>query len=155
MRIKKIAPVTPANGDIENSYGTSQENTYSQEYINGLQPYEVWNGSATSVSNLDLTQYKYIEVLFKSNDNFFNSLKVKVPTTATFSVKLALCNSYLGNDLSTATYIYFKYGLAIMTETGITIQSNAEIPINKTDSAIHWQGGASTLLYITSILGYK
>lgn len=35
MRIKKIAPVTPANGNIENSYGTSQENTYSQEYING------------------------------------------------------------------------------------------------------------------------
>lgn len=34
MRIKKIAPVTPANGNIENSYGTSQENTYSQEYIN-------------------------------------------------------------------------------------------------------------------------
>lgn len=33
-QIKKIAPVTPANGNIENSYGTSQENTYSQEYIN-------------------------------------------------------------------------------------------------------------------------
>ena len=35
MRIKKIAPVTPANGNIENNYGTSQSNTYSQEYING------------------------------------------------------------------------------------------------------------------------
>ena len=35
MRIRKKAPVTPANGNIENSYGTSQTNTYSQEYING------------------------------------------------------------------------------------------------------------------------
>lgn len=34
MRIKKIAPVTPANGNIENSYGTSQTNGYSQEYLN-------------------------------------------------------------------------------------------------------------------------
>ena len=34
MRIKKIAPVTPANGNIENSYGTSQTDTYSQEYVN-------------------------------------------------------------------------------------------------------------------------
>ena len=34
MRIKKIAPVTPANGNIKNSYGTSQTDTYSQEYLN-------------------------------------------------------------------------------------------------------------------------
>ena len=35
MRIKKIAPETPANGNIENTHGTSQTDTYSQEYING------------------------------------------------------------------------------------------------------------------------
>ena len=34
MRIKKIAPVTPANGNISNQYGTSQTDTYSQEYLN-------------------------------------------------------------------------------------------------------------------------
>jgi hypothetical protein len=34
MKIRKIAPVTPANGNIENTYGTSQVDTYSQEYIN-------------------------------------------------------------------------------------------------------------------------
>lgn len=33
-QIKKIAPVTPANGNIKNSYGTSQTDTYSQEYLN-------------------------------------------------------------------------------------------------------------------------
>lgn len=34
MRIKKISPVTPANGNIENQYGTSQTNAYSEKYIN-------------------------------------------------------------------------------------------------------------------------
>ena len=34
MRIKKIAPVTPANGNISNQYGTSQTDTYSQEFQN-------------------------------------------------------------------------------------------------------------------------
>lgn len=39
MRIKKIAPVTPANGNIENTYETSQTNGYSQEYINKFTDY--------------------------------------------------------------------------------------------------------------------
>ena len=30
MRIKKISPTTPANGNIENQYGTSQTNAYSE-----------------------------------------------------------------------------------------------------------------------------
>ena len=34
MRIKKISPTTPANGNIENQYGTSQTNAYSEEYAN-------------------------------------------------------------------------------------------------------------------------
>lgn len=44
MRIKKIAPVTPANGNIKNSYGTSQTDTYSQEYINDV-TYEIVTGN--------------------------------------------------------------------------------------------------------------
>lgn len=34
MRIKKISPTTPSNGNIENQYGTSQTNAYSEEYVN-------------------------------------------------------------------------------------------------------------------------
>lgn len=52
MRIKKIAPVTPANGNIENSYGTSQTDTYSQEYINGkLKCTKIWEGTAYQVDD--------------------------------------------------------------------------------------------------------
>ena len=38
-QIKKIAPVTPANGNISNQYGTSQTDTYSQDYINKFTDY--------------------------------------------------------------------------------------------------------------------
>ena len=38
MRIKKISPTTPANGNIENQYGTSQTNAYSEAYINSAIP---------------------------------------------------------------------------------------------------------------------
>lgn len=38
-QIKKIAPVTPPNGLLENTYGTSQTNGYAQEYINSFTNY--------------------------------------------------------------------------------------------------------------------
>lgn len=37
-QIKKISPTTPANGNIENQYGTSQTNAYSEAYINSAIP---------------------------------------------------------------------------------------------------------------------
>ena len=52
MRIKKIAPETPANGNIENTHGTSQTDTYSQEYINGI---------IESGSNANGNYIKYID----------------------------------------------------------------------------------------------
>ena len=39
MRIKKIAPVTPANGILSNQYGTSNKDGYTQEYINKVTDY--------------------------------------------------------------------------------------------------------------------
>lgn len=47
-QIKKIAPVTPANGNIKNNYGTSQTDTYSQEYINNNNTicHKIWEGTA-------------------------------------------------------------------------------------------------------------
>ena len=61
MRIKKIAPTTPANGNIENSYGTSQTDTYSQEYINGKindQSSNIINVSYTDFLSCSLSDWK-------------------------------------------------------------------------------------------------
>jgi hypothetical protein len=51
MRIKKISPTTPANGNIENQYGTSQTNAYSEEYVNG-QIGNLSNLTTTAKSNV-------------------------------------------------------------------------------------------------------
>ena len=38
-KIKKIAPVTPANGILSNQYGTSDKDGYTQEYMNKVTDY--------------------------------------------------------------------------------------------------------------------
>lgn len=50
MRIKKISPTTPANGNIENQYGTSQTNAYSEEYVNSKLA-EKLDATATAVNS--------------------------------------------------------------------------------------------------------
>ena len=113
----------------------------------------LWTGRATSV-DIDLTGYSLIEVIFCSNDNFYNSLKVPV-SGSTFSRALALCNSYLSDPMSSGGMLYLKYGKATLTQSGITIKSNVEVAISNTASQIKWSGSGNTLLYITTIIGYK
>ena len=47
MRIKKIAPVTPANGILSNTYGASDKDGYTQEYINS----KLESGNWTLIDN--------------------------------------------------------------------------------------------------------
>lgn len=131
---------------IEPSINVDKEVWYSK-------PKVLWSGKATSV-NVDLTGYSFIEVIFCSNDNFYNSLKVPV-SGSTFSRSLALCNSFLTDPLSSSGSLYLKYGKAILTQSGITIKANVEVAITNTASQIKWQGASNTLLYITNIIGYK
>lgn len=113
----------------------------------------LWSGRSTEVS-VDLTGYSFIEVIFCSNDNFYNSLKVPV-SGSTFSRALALCNSYLSDPMSSGGSLYLKYGKATLTQSGVTIKANVEVQITDTASQIRWQGASNTLLYITTIIGYK
>ena len=86
MRIKKIAPTTPANGNIENSYGTSQTDTYSQEYINNIHLTELLGSTGlTQESSYQLsdniTNYKYIMVVLSTNSMFQNSTRQYIPVS--------------------------------------------------------------------------
>jgi hypothetical protein len=86
-QIKKIAPVTPANGNIENTYGTSQENTYAQSYINTAL------NSKLDSSTIDVdTNYVKIENLIicygevssgSVSANSGKDLSINLPTTYT------------------------------------------------------------------------
>ena len=116
-------------------------------------PKVLWSGKATSV-DIDLRGYSFIEVIFCSNDNFYNSLKVPV-SGSTFSRDLALCNNWLTDPMVSSGHLYLKYGKAILTQSGITIKSNVEVDITNTASQIKWQSATNTLLYITTIIGYK
>lgn len=118
-----------------------------------IMPKVLWTGKATSV-DIDLTGYSFIEVIFCSNDNFYNSLKVPV-SGSTFSRALALCNNYLSDPMSSSGMLYLKYGKATLTQSGITIKSNVEVAISNTAGQIKWSGSGNTLLYITTIIGYK
>ena len=67
-QIKKIAPVTPPNGLLENTYGTSQENGYSQAYINKFTDYSTTEQVIGKWGSKPLYR-KVIEITSPSNSN--------------------------------------------------------------------------------------
>ena len=103
MRIKKIAPVTPANGNIENSYGTSQTDTYSQEYINNI-PKVLWTNTdlATNfvgqkITNLaeDIENFKYYEIIYLlATDSDWTLSSGKIPVGRKGVISLTYITAY-------------------------------------------------------------
>lgn len=146
IQLEEGSTATSYEPYVEQSINVDEEEWY-------VKPRVLWSGRATSV-NIDLTGYSFIEVIFCSNDNFYNSLKVPV-SGSTFSRDLALCNNYLSDPMESSGMLYLKYGKATLTQSGITIKSNVEVAISNTASQIKWQGATNTLLYITTIIGYK
>lgn len=70
MRIKKISPTTPANGNIENQYGTSQTNAYSEAYANNT--FATKDTATTSTNGLMSASDK---TLLNNNANYYASEK--------------------------------------------------------------------------------
>ena len=113
MRIKKIAPETPANGNIENSYGTSQTDTYSQEYINGktLGTSLYSNASGTHeafILSEDIKHFREVEITFgrSSWTNMKQKLRVVPQQSGTTPIGLiALYPTTDGNSLVLASAV--------------------------------------------------
>lgn len=95
MRIKKISPTTPANGNIENQYGTSQTNAYSEAYIN----------SAIPTKTSDLT-----------NDSNFAT--TDVATTSTNGLMSATDKINLNNAIFSMPSITYSTNWNNVTTTG-------------------------------------
>jgi hypothetical protein len=146
IQLEQGSTATTYEPYIEKSINVDEEEWYSK-------PKVLWSGKETSVS-VDLRGYSFIEVIFCSNDNYYNSLKVSVERD-TFTRILGLCNNYLSYPMGTNGVMYLKYGKAVLTQSGITIQSNAQVTIPSTASQIQWTGAGNKLLYITTIIGYK
>lgn len=148
MRIKKIAPVTPANGNIENSYGISQTDTYSQEYINGIKGYELYNNASGTSLNITLSDsannYDYIEIFYKDDQNYASSIKIKGSDTG-----FILQYNKVGINQD-RIYLY---------DTRYTINNNTITPGISLTLLLQTSGisvnGTTNLIYITKVVGYK
>ena len=78
MRIRKVSPVTPANGNIENSYGTSQTDTYSQEFLND----KIVNVGETNPNNIKTWFKKGINLFIPTLTNNGTNINVNVATVS-------------------------------------------------------------------------
>ena len=81
MRIKKTSQYIEGGASLSNVYGTSNENGYTQEYINGLQ--EVDTGSITSTNSkvtLNCNYYKIGRVV-----NIMGEAKINTSDTGAWA----------------------------------------------------------------------
>lgn len=106
-QIKKIAPVTPVNGNIKNTYGTSQTDTYAQEYINGIDN-KFDNGL---LENIDLNTIKnagmytcrtIINGPIAQNNSYGNLLVISSNLSSSNYVKQIYINNYASNNITIA-----------------------------------------------------
>jgi hypothetical protein len=106
-KIKKISPTTPANGNIENQYGTSQTNAYSEEYSN--------NTFATK----DVENYSTTETRIGTWDGkplYRKVVTFNSPTGSTSSVDVPA--------LSIANAVMRNYHAVIILDNGYAINEN-------------------------------
>ena len=71
MRIKKTSQYIEGGASLSNEYGTSNENGYTQEYINGVELYSTTLTTSTGfytgtqTINEDIKNFRYIDVWVK------------------------------------------------------------------------------------------
>lgn len=99
MRIKKISPITPANGNIENQYGTSQTNAYSEAYVNNAIPTKT--SDLTNDSNFATTDVATTSAngLMSSSDksdldNLSTYTNVPISIDSNFTATRVFCRKY-------------------------------------------------------------
>lgn len=131
--IIKAFSVVPTMRGITNNYSTSTQDGYSCNYINNLQPTTIWESSASTMSgttlSLDLTPYKYIEVIFYTETATPNWMylkstgKLKVLASTTFT----LGDFIAPNDSSQAPQFFGRNMTINNTKTSITIGSGFNV----------------------------
>lgn len=118
---------------IKNTNNNATDNAYSCDYINNLQPTKIWESSASTMSGttipLDLTTYKYIEVIFYTetatpNWKYLKSTgKLEVLANTTFT----LSDFIAPNDSSQAPQFFGRNMTINNTKTSITIGSGFNV----------------------------
>ena len=145
-QIKKIAPVTPANGNIENSYGSSQTNTYSQEYINGTELFYNASGVNTDFTLNDyITNYRYLEIIVLNANQGNNYQMFKFPVNNGVRYTLP-CQS-----VGTNTRFYIETTQYTLTDKSATFRFSTTLEINA-GVLTHSAGNTNK---VVRVVGYK
>lgn len=154
MRIKKTSQYIEGGASLSNTYGESNENGYTQEYINGDILFETDNQNPLGISdNITLSDsidnYKEIEIFY----NRYGLLKsIKVPTNVRITNTnpndiFAVCDIllFINNLLRIYTTTYKITGTS-MTRSAYTYWNT-----NSASPTIN----AENQITITKVIGYK
>lgn len=147
MRIKKISPTTPANGNIENQYGTSQTNAYSETYVNNT--FATKGEIPTKTSDLtNDSNFATTDVATTSANGLMSASDKSLIENFFKAKKIERSNRFL-NYSSVTTQLTFP--AKNYKEFVITVYSRFDtvkhlrITTNSTGTAITWQNNSETI----------
>lgn len=137
---------------IQENGTVSTSNVYSSKAVKNLMKgttlYESSSGSNSNITLSDtLANYSYIEVFYKNNDNYYDSIKVASPNGKNIvltGITASLYNSKPNFVMKTQT--------RSCSGTSLTVTNYQEISVY--DGAISAHGSTNNI-YITKVVGYK
>lgn len=140
----------------DNNYLDSTGIVHNKVFLNevlGKVLYENNNGSNETITlNDNVSNYEYIKIFYKNNDNVFNSVDVHIAKTNTAKIVA------LGAWTSASDFMYFKYKNITISGNIISNTSTfAKYPFieySMSTSGISWLG-QNNYIYITRVVGYK
>lgn len=145
------------NGLIVNSDSTSQEDTYSSDYLNTKFatfqniPVTLYNNTSGTTGQVNLSEtsanFTYIEIFFKTNDNDYGSIKVYQPNGKKVAI---FVNHPTGTTQNTTNYM--KSRILSISGTTMTTTGYSEIAINHSASPTIAQ---TNNIYVVRVIGYR
>ena len=145
--IIKAKQTTPTMASVVNTTNNSTTDAYSCNYINGEVLYYNASGSNSDITLSDSAEnYKRIKILYKSNDDYYNSVEVEEPNDKKVNF---LCVYHKYNE----TGFYMKNKVMKILGTSMSIYNNqyGETSISSSGTSFN----NNNYIYITKVIGYK
>ena len=154
MRIKKTSATTPVQAQVINTYSDSQSNSYSCDYVNNnfvmsgtiLYNDSTGTGSNSTISlNYNAFNYDYLEIYYRTNDNYRGSIKV-ISGSEAFDVVLDSTQWHTTSGWIKGRVITVN-GTSIGTKSGdVNYYGENNLSFNTIDT--------NNDIYITRVIGY-
>ena len=114
-----------------------------------LKPIVLYEKKAGTTANFTLKEnisnFKYLEIFFRSHDDFYSSRKIYHNNAS--SIKFDLTS----DNFVTNTVLYIKSTVYSITNKNVSVSGYGQLGINTTDIT-HTN---KNLIYITKVFGYK